>query len=72
VRGFALALFASGCVWLVDFFIEDIATNVDAFVADINARAGDEFFYLGVALSAEGTHGEIGSAGHGKNLNDKF
>jgi hypothetical protein len=65
VRGFAFALFAGGWVRLVEFFFEDIAANIDAFVADINAGAGDEFFYLGVALSAEGAHGEIGCAGHG-------
>ena len=48
----------------VEFLIEDALANVDAAIADINARPGDEFSHLGMAFAAEGAHGEVRSAGH--------
>src|SRR6185503_11240842 len=48
----------------VEFLIENAFANVDAAVADINARSGDELPHFGVAFATEGAHGEIRSARH--------
>jgi hypothetical protein len=64
VCGATFAFFAVRGIGLIEFFIEYVAADIDAFVTNIDPRAGDEFFNLGVALSAEGAHGKIGSAGH--------
>ena len=48
----------------VELFIENAFADVDAAVANLNAGAGDELAYLGMALAAKRAHREIGSAGH--------
>ena len=48
----------------VEFFIEDALSNVDAAIADVNARPGDELTHLGMALAAERAHSEVRGAGH--------
>jgi len=40
---------------LLHFAIDDRLADVDAGVADINARPGDYFFHLSLRFSAEGT-----------------
>jgi hypothetical protein len=53
--GFFRGSFAfRGCA--TEFLFKDVLADVDALVADIDAGAGDQFFDLGVALSAERTH----------------
>ena len=37
----------------VQFLVEDAFADVDAAVANVDARAGDQFAHLGVALAAE-------------------
>ena len=49
---------------LVQFLVEDAFADIDARVADIDARAGDEFLDFRVAFAAEGAHREVGGAGH--------
>src|SRR5881397_895237 len=49
---------------LVQFLVENAFADVDATVADINARAGDQLAHLGVALATERAHGEVGRARH--------
>jgi hypothetical protein len=38
----------------LEFFNDDLITEIDTFIADINARASDEFLNLLLRLSAEG------------------
>jgi hypothetical protein len=45
--------------------VEDPFANINATVADIDTGPGNKLFDLGMALSAERTHREIGRAGHG-------
>jgi hypothetical protein len=47
-----------------EFLFQDSPANGDAAVANINARAGNEFANFGLALSAERAHGEIVRARH--------
>jgi hypothetical protein len=53
-------------LFLMELFFEDAAADVDATVTDVNSGTGDKFFDFSVALSAEGTHREIGSSCHMK------
>jgi len=46
------------------FPTENAFGNIDAAIADINARAGNQLSHLGMTFAAEGAHGEIGCAGH--------
>jgi hypothetical protein len=43
----------------VELLIENAFANVDAAVANVNARACDELSHLGVAFATEGAHGEV-------------
>jgi hypothetical protein len=54
---------------LVQLLVEDAFADVDATVANVDARTGDEFAHLCVAFAAEGAHGEVGSARHNRGLN---
>ena len=42
-----------------EFFLNDLITQVDAFITDIDARASDQLFDLLLALSAERTLEQI-------------
>jgi hypothetical protein len=44
-----------------EFFNDDLVTEFDTFIADINARAGDEFLNLLLGLSAERTFEQVAS-----------
>jgi hypothetical protein len=46
------------------FLTENGRADVDAFVTNIDAGTGDEFFDLRVTFATEGTHGEIVCACH--------
>src|SRR5678815_2267039 len=48
----------------VELLIENAFADVDAAVANVNARACDELAHLCVAFATEGAHGEIRSARH--------
>src|SRR5262249_24301014 len=48
----------------VELFIENAFANVDAAVANVNARAGDELSDFSVAFATERAHGQIRSARH--------
>ena len=49
---------------LIELLIEDAFANVNATVAYINARPGDQLAHLGMALATKRAHCEVGSAGH--------
>ena len=42
-----------------EFFFENVRTDIDTLVADVNPRTGDQFLNFGVTLSAERTHRQI-------------
>ena len=44
---------------LVQLLIQDPLANVDAIIANIDARPGDQLADLGMALSAERAHREV-------------
>ena len=48
----------------IQLFIEDAFANIDATVANINARTGDQLSHLGVAFATEGTHRQVRGARH--------
>ena len=54
----------SGASSRLQLLVEDALAREDARVADVNAGTGDELLHFRVALAAEGTHREIGGAGH--------
>jgi hypothetical protein len=43
----------------VELLVENTFANVDAAVADVNARACNELPHLSVAFATEGAHGEV-------------
>jgi hypothetical protein len=49
---------------ITQFLVEDAFADVDARVADVHARAGDELAHFRVALPAETAHREIARSGH--------
>ena len=49
---------------LIELLFQDPSADIDAAVANIDARAGNELFDFCVALAAEGTHGQVGSSCH--------
>ena len=53
----------TACVF-VELLVENALADVDAAVADIDARAGNQFTHLSVAFATERTHCEVGGAGH--------
>jgi hypothetical protein len=44
-----------------EFFNDDLVTEFDTFVADINARSGNKFLNLLLGFAAEGTLKQIAS-----------
>src|SRR5689334_17131792 len=48
----------------VQLLIEDTLANVDATVADVDTRPGDQFAHLRVALATEAAHCEVRGASH--------
>ena len=44
---------------LIELFIQNAFANIDAAVANINSRTGDEFSHFRVAFATEGAHGEV-------------
>src|SRR6266487_4567988 len=48
----------------VKFFVEDALADVDAAVANVNARPGDQLAHLGVAFATKRAHGQVRGAGH--------
>src|ERR1022692_5315682 len=49
---------------LVKLFVENALADVNATVADVDARTGDELAHLGVALATKRAHCEVGSPRH--------
>jgi hypothetical protein len=49
------------------FLVEDVFADVDAVVANVHARAGDELFHLRMAFAAEGAESDVGAACHDLN-----
>jgi hypothetical protein len=47
-----------------EFLVQNTFAHADATIANVDSRAGDQFFHFRVALSAEGTHCQVGSPGH--------
>src|SRR6266404_1096701 len=56
----------------VEFFVEDALADVDAAVANVNARAGDQLAHLGVAFATKRAHGQVRGAGHIFSLMNSF
>src|SRR4029453_7793373 len=48
----------------VQLLVENAFADVDATVANVNARTGNEFAHLGVALTTERAHREVRRARH--------
>ena len=64
-RGLRHAELRAGALGLlVQFLVEDALADIDARVADVNARPCDQLSHFCVRFAAERAHGEIGSAGH--------
>jgi hypothetical protein len=47
-----------------ELLVEDALADVDAIVADVDARACDEFAHFAVGLPTEAAHRQVGRAGH--------
>ena len=54
-------LFAFGA----DFLVENVFTNEDAIIADINSRPLDQFLYLRVGFAAKTAQGYLSGSRHG-------
>src|SRR4029453_12787921 len=63
VRGVCPTYPAQSC--LAPFLLQDVVTDVDALVADMNARAGDELCHLMLGLVAKGPHQGAGAPPQG-------
>src|ERR1017187_7476538 len=49
---------------LVELFVENALADINATVADVDARTGDELAHLGVAFATKRAHCEVGSPRH--------
>ena len=49
---------------LAEFFIQDPLANRDAAIADVDSGPGDQFTDLGMTLSTETAHREVGCSSH--------